>query len=62
LSRLAAPSVSSKTGVTWAGQTFDGSPDGTLQGTLSITTVTPSGNVYSFSMTQTSAALLTIGP
>jgi hypothetical protein len=62
LSQLLAPSVSSKTGVTWAGQTFDGSPDGTIQGTVSTTTVVPVGNVYTFSISPTSAALLTIAP
>jgi hypothetical protein len=62
LSRLAAPSVSSKTGVTWAGQTFDGSPDGTLQGILSTTTVTPTFGVYTCTIAPTSAALLTINP
>ena len=60
LSMLVAPSVSSKTGVTWAGQTFDGSTDGTIQGTESTTTVMPSSNVYTFSMAPTSAALLTV--
>jgi len=60
LSRLAAPSVSSKTGVTWAGQTFDGSPDGTIQGTESSTTVVPNLNMYTFSISPTSAALLTV--
>jgi hypothetical protein len=62
LSKLVAPSVSSKTGVTWAGQTFDGSTDGTIQGTASTTTVVPVANVYTFSITPTSAALLTIAP
>jgi hypothetical protein len=60
LSKLVAPSVSSKTGVTWAGQTFDGSSDGTIQGTESSTTVMPNSNVYTFSIAPTSAALLTV--
>lgn len=62
LSSLSARSVSSTTGVTWAGQTFDGSPDGTIQGALSTATVVPSSNVYTFSMTPASAALLTVSP
>jgi len=62
LSKLVAPSVSSKTGVTWAGQTFDGSTDGTIQGTVSTTAVVPAGNVYTFSVATTSAVLLTINP
>jgi hypothetical protein len=62
LSELLAPSVSSTAGVTWAGQTFDGSTDGTIQGTASTTTVVPVGNIYTFSMTPGSAALLTIAP
>jgi hypothetical protein len=60
LSKLVAPSVSSKTGVTWAGQTFDGSTDGTIQGTESSATVMPNSNVYTFSIAPTSAALLTV--
>lgn len=62
LSRLLAPAVSSKTGVTWAGQTFDGSADGMIQGTASTTTVVPNSNVYTFSIAPTSAALLTVSP
>lgn len=60
LSMLVAPNVSSKAGVTWAGQTFDGSTDGRIQGTVSTTTVVPNSNVYTFSMAPTSAALLTV--
>jgi hypothetical protein len=60
LSRLVAPSVSSETGVTWAGQTFDGSSDGRIQGTESTATVVPNSNMYTFSIAPTSAALLTV--
>jgi hypothetical protein len=62
LSYLLASSVSAKTGVTWAGQTFDGSPDGTLQGSESTSTVTPASGSYSFSIKPGSSALLTIAP
>ncbi len=62
LSYLLASSVSATTGVTWAGQTFDGSPDGTIQGSASTTDVTPSSGSYAFSIKPASAVLLTIAP
>lgn len=62
LSRLTAPSVSSTTGVVYAGQTFDGSTNGVITGTLSTIPVTPSSGIYSFSVGITSAALLVVGP
>jgi hypothetical protein len=62
LKTLTAPSYTSTSGVRYGGQTFDGSSDGTIQGTLSTTTVTPSLGVYTFTIAHTSAALLTINP
>jgi len=62
LKTLTAPSYTSTNGVRYGGQTFDGSSDGTIQGTLSTTTVTPSLGVYTFTIAPTSAALLTINP
>jgi hypothetical protein len=59
---LSAPSVTATTGVTYGGQTFDGSTDGTIQGTLSTTTLTPTSGVYTFTIAATSAALLTVAP
>jgi len=62
LKTLTAPSYTSTNGVRYGGQTFDGSSDGTIQGTLSTTTVTPSLGVYTFTIAHTSAVLLTINP
>jgi len=60
--RLSAPNYQATHGVTIGGQTFDGSTDGTIRGSLSEETVAPSGGVYSVSVAPTSAVLLTIQP
>jgi hypothetical protein len=60
LTRLLASSYQAKTGITLGGQTFDGSKDGTLQGTPRRESVTPRGAVYWVPMPPTSAALLTV--
>jgi hypothetical protein len=60
--RLSAANYQATHGVTIGGQTFDGSTDGNILGTLSEETVTPSGGVYSVTLPPTSAALLTIQP
>lgn len=60
LVRLIAPLYQSKTGVTFGGQTFDGSPDGAAQGTSAYETVAPRDGVYSVPMPRTSAAYLTL--
>jgi len=63
LVRLQAPSLESQTGVTLGGQTFDHSPDGTLQGVESTETVVPAvDGSYTFVLPPLSAALLTTGP
>ena len=62
LKLLTAASYTSTSGVTYGGQTFDGSSDGTIQGSLSTTTVTPTSAVYTFTIAPTSAALLTVSP
>jgi hypothetical protein len=62
LIRLSAGNYQATHGVTIGGQTFDGSTDGTIQGTASEETVTSSGGVYSVTLPPTSAALLTIQP
>lgn len=62
LTQLLAPSYQSLNGVTLGGQTFDGSNDGTIQGTQSLATVIPSNNIYSVTIPETSAAILTIPP
>ena len=70
---LEAPSPYSKTGVTLAGQTFDGSADGTIQGPLTTFTLpmvainnnNNDGNVtdtWQFTMHPSSTAFLTICP
>jgi len=58
--RLEAPSYLSKAGVTFNGQTFDGSVDGNLVGTATPLQVAPSDNVYTVSVEPTSAMLLVI--
>jgi hypothetical protein len=60
--RLSAANYQATHGVTIGGQTFDGSTDGNILGTLSEETVTPAGGVYSVTLPPTSAALLTIQP
>jgi hypothetical protein len=62
LKTLTAPSVTATRGVSYGGQTFDGSTDGTIQGILSTPVVTPTSGVYTFAITPTSAALLTVTP
>jgi hypothetical protein len=62
LKTLTAPSVTATRGVSYGGQTFDGSTDGTIQGTLSTTAVTPTSGVYTFAIAPTSAALITVSP
>jgi hypothetical protein len=62
LKTLTAASVTATMGVSYGGQTLDGSTDGTMQGTLSTTTVAPTSGVYIFAVAPTSAALLTVAP
>jgi hypothetical protein len=56
--RLSAPSYQSKTGVTFAGQTFDGSISGKLKGTQIIESINEADGVFQLSMPVTSAALI----
>lgn len=56
--RLSAPAYTSTTGVTFAGQTFDGSTDGTIQGTQTVETIYGSNGVFNLPMPVTSAALV----
>jgi hypothetical protein len=62
LVRLLAPGYQSKTGVTFGGQTFDGSPDGAVRGTGTYETTVPRDGAYSIQMPPTSAALFTVNP
>ena len=62
VTRLSAANYQATRGVTIGGQTFDGSADGTIQGTAAGEPVMPSGGVYSVTLPPTSAALVTIQP
>ena len=59
---LTASTYTATTGVRYAGQTFDGSTNGTIQGTQVTQTVTPSNGVFSISVPTTSAILLNLNP
>lgn len=56
--RLTAPSYKSTSGVTFAGQTFDGSKDGSIQGTQITESVDVLNGVFHVPMPITSAALV----
>jgi hypothetical protein len=56
--RLTAPSYQSTSGVTFAGQTFDGSKNGVIQGTQTVELVDVSNGVFQIPMPITSAALV----
>ena len=56
--RLTAPSYLSTSGVTFAGQTFDGSTNGVIQGTQTIESVDVWDGVFEVPMPITSAALV----
>ncbi len=62
LVRLTAASASATNGVTFAGQTFDGTTNGNPVGNYVTTKVTPVNGVYTFLLPAASAALLTISP
>jgi hypothetical protein len=49
-------------GVTFGGQTFDNSTDGTLQGTLETETVLPDSNLWTVSVEPMSAVLVDLEP
>ena len=59
---LTAPSLTSTTGVNYAGQTFDGSTDGALQSSISAQSLSPQSGIYTNQMPRASAALLAIVP
>jgi PKD repeat protein len=62
VARLTAANFQATSGITISGQTFDGSLDGTPQGTAFTESATANGGVYSVALGPTSAALLTIRP
>jgi hypothetical protein len=56
---LSAANYSATNGVTLGGQTFDGTPDGTIQGQLVTTTITAQNGVFTLpNMPITSAAVI----
>ena len=56
---LSAPSYSATNGVTLGGQTFDGTPDGTIQGKLVTSTITAQDGVFTLAnMPTTTAAII----
>jgi hypothetical protein len=60
--RLTAPSYQSTGGVTFAGQTLDGSPDGTLQGSQTVESIDGINGAFQLPIGVTSAALVTFTP
>ncbi len=56
--RLTAPSYESTSGVTFAGQTFDGSNDGRIRGTKTLEPIDAVNGIFSIPMGVTSAALV----
>jgi len=56
--RLTAPTYQSTSGVTFAGQTFDGSKDGVIQGAQTIESIDVSDGIFQIPMPITSAALV----
>jgi hypothetical protein len=62
ITRLTAANYQATAGITLGGQTFDGSTDGTIQGTAYTESAAANNGVYSVALAPTSAALLTINP
>ncbi len=56
--RLTAPSYQSTSGVSFGGQTFDGSTDGTIQGSQTVESIDLTDGVFEIPMPITSAALV----
>jgi hypothetical protein len=59
---LNASSYLATSGVTLAGQTYDGSPDGALQGTQVTETVAPSNGVWNIPVQPVSAVMVNLQP
>jgi len=58
ITRLTAPSYKSTTGLTLGGQTFDGTRDGTFQGTPTWESLPSEGGVYTVPLPKVEAALV----
>ncbi|HEY0712867.1 MAG TPA: glycosyl hydrolase family 79 C-terminal domain-containing protein, partial [Polyangia bacterium] len=56
--RLLSPALDAKTGITFGGQTFDGSLDGKPLGTTTRETIQPAGGAYTLRLAQTSGVVL----
>jgi len=62
VSALEAPSYQSTSGITIAGQTFDGSSDGTLRGTATTSTVYPANGLWTIPVGAMSAVTVDLHP
>ncbi len=62
ISYSSSTTVVGTTGIAIGGQTWDGSTDGTIQGTQTVGSISPSGGVYTVSVQPATAVLLTIAP
>ena len=60
--RLLAPSYQASTGLTMAGQTYDGTTDGSLVGSASTETIYPNGSSYTVSIDALSAVTVNLEP
>jgi hypothetical protein len=57
---MTAPSLSSTSGITIAGQTFDGTTNGIPTGATTSSSISPAGGIYTITVPDGTAALLTI--
>jgi sugar lactone lactonase YvrE len=60
LTTMTAPSLSSTSGITIAGQTFDGTTNGIPTGATTSSSISPAGGIYTITVPDGTAALLTI--
>ncbi len=60
LTTLTAPSLNATSGITIGGQTFDGTSNGELKGLPVSTQVVPANGVYTFTVNDGTAAMLTV--
>lgn len=58
--RLSAPSYESSRGIRIAGQTFDGSTDGSIKGTYKSETISKTGDVFEVTVSPVMAAVLEV--
>lgn len=60
ISQLTAPSLGATSGITLAGQTWDGSTDGNPVGSINTTTTMPTGNTYPITVPPNTACLVEV--